>query len=104
MRVISQRWLSVSLLWGGFVEVACVRRLADHFCQAGYAQLMLGQAVDRSFTQGVAELAPTHQCLESYLYWLPPCRDTRPLSLVHSPSHSVDTANTVVQVHDRSFT
>jgi hypothetical protein len=40
-------------LWGGFVEVARFRQLADHFCQVGYAQLMLGQAVDRSIAQGL---------------------------------------------------
>jgi hypothetical protein len=49
----------VTPLWVGFVEVACVRRLADHFCQVGYAQLMLGQAVDEPIVQGVTEPSPT---------------------------------------------
>jgi hypothetical protein len=50
----------VTPLWGGFVEVACIRRLADHFCQVGYAQLMLGQAVDGPVIQGVTEPSPTY--------------------------------------------
>jgi hypothetical protein len=61
---------------GGFVEAACVRRVANHFCQAGYALLMLGQAVDRSIRQRVAEPAPAHQYLDAHLDWVyPPCRD-----------------------------
>jgi hypothetical protein len=92
-------------LWGDFVGVARFRQLADHFCQVGYARLMLGQAVDRSSTQDSRS-----KLLHIYIYLKSrfdrsnsSCCNMQRLSLVHSPRHSVDTATTAVQVDDRSF-